>query len=115
MLSLSRHYMEVSDQLHAPAALPPVKVPWYPFDRRVGGPQSRSGRGGEEKNTQSQPLLGFEPPDHPDGTIILEYIIGNGVRGCGLDSSDLGYGPVVGFCEHGNEPSGSVKGGGFLD
>jgi hypothetical protein len=26
--------------------------PFYPFDRRLGGPQSRSGRGGEEKNSQ---------------------------------------------------------------
>jgi hypothetical protein len=26
------------------------KSPWYPLDRRLGGPQSRSGRGGEEKN-----------------------------------------------------------------
>jgi hypothetical protein len=25
------------------------KSPWYPLDRRLGGPQSRSGRGGEEK------------------------------------------------------------------
>jgi len=38
--------MEVSGQLHAPAALPPGKEPWYPLDRRLGGPQSRSGRGG---------------------------------------------------------------------
>jgi hypothetical protein len=37
--------MEVSGQLHAPAALPPGKSPWYPLDRRLGGPQSRSGRG----------------------------------------------------------------------
>jgi hypothetical protein len=29
------------------------------LDRRLGGPQSRSRRGGEEKN--SQPLPGFEP------------------------------------------------------
>jgi hypothetical protein len=36
------------------------KSPWYPLERRLGGPQSRSGRGGEEKN--SQPLPGFEPP-----------------------------------------------------
>jgi hypothetical protein len=28
---------------------------WYPLDRRLGGPQSRSGRGGEEKNFQSPP------------------------------------------------------------
>jgi hypothetical protein len=36
------------------------KRPSYPLDRRLVGPQSRSGHGGEEKN--SQPLQGFEPP-----------------------------------------------------
>jgi hypothetical protein len=30
------------------------------LDRRLGRPQNRSGRGGEEKN--SQPLPGLEPP-----------------------------------------------------
>jgi hypothetical protein len=40
--------MEVSSQLHAPAALLQRKSRWYPLDRRLGGPQSRSGRGGEE-------------------------------------------------------------------
>jgi hypothetical protein len=35
------------------------KSPWYPLDRRLGGSQSRSGRGVEEKN--SQPSQGFEP------------------------------------------------------
>jgi hypothetical protein len=34
------------------------KGPWCPLDRRLGGPQSRSERGGEEKN--SQPLPGLE-------------------------------------------------------
>jgi hypothetical protein len=52
--------MEVSGQLHAPTALPPRKRPWYQLDRRLGGAQSRNGRGGEEKN--SQPLLRLEPP-----------------------------------------------------
>jgi hypothetical protein len=33
--------------------------PWYPLDRRLGGSQSRSGRGGEEKNSQLSP--GIEP------------------------------------------------------
>jgi hypothetical protein len=33
--------MEVSGQLHAPAALPQVKSPWYPLDKKFGGPQSR--------------------------------------------------------------------------
>jgi hypothetical protein len=30
---------------------PKGKSPWYPLDRKLGGPQSRSGRGGEEKNS----------------------------------------------------------------
>jgi hypothetical protein len=34
-------------------------IPRYPLDRRLGGPQSRSGRGGEETN--SQPPPGIEP------------------------------------------------------
>jgi hypothetical protein len=38
---------------------PQGKNPWYPLDKRLGGPQSRSGRGGEEKN--SQPPPGIEP------------------------------------------------------
>jgi hypothetical protein len=52
--------MEVSGQLHVPVALPPGKRPCYPLDRRLSGPQSRSGHDGEEKN--SQPPPGLEPP-----------------------------------------------------
>jgi hypothetical protein len=37
---------------------PQGKSPPYPLDRRLGGPQVRSGRCGEEKNSQS--LLGLE-------------------------------------------------------
>jgi hypothetical protein len=33
----------------------------------------------------------------------------------GLDSVGLGFGPVAGCCKHGNEPSGSINGGEFLD
>jgi hypothetical protein len=32
-----------------------------------------------------------------------------------VNSSGSGYRPVAGFCEHGNEPSGSIKGWEFLD
>jgi hypothetical protein len=48
---------------------------------------------------------------------ILEWILGKYGGMCVLDSSGSGYGPVVGCCEHGNEPSGSIRGGGgeFLD
>jgi hypothetical protein len=31
------------------------------------------------------------------------------VEWCGLDSSGSGQGRVVGSCEHGNEPSGSME------
>jgi hypothetical protein len=36
---------------------PQGESPWYPLNRRLGGPQSRSGRGGENKNSQSLPRL----------------------------------------------------------
>jgi hypothetical protein len=39
---------------------PPGKSLWYPLDRRLGGHQSPSGRGDEEKN--SHPLPGLETP-----------------------------------------------------
>jgi hypothetical protein len=52
--------MEVIGQLHFPAAFTQRKNPWYPLDRGLGGPQSQSGRGGEEKNSQLLP--GLEPP-----------------------------------------------------
>jgi hypothetical protein len=48
--------MEVSG--HAPAALPQGRSPRYPLDRRLGEPQSRSWRGGEDKNSQPPPEIG---------------------------------------------------------
>jgi hypothetical protein len=41
--------MEVSGQLHTPAAFPQGKSPLCPLYRELGGPQSWSGRFGEEK------------------------------------------------------------------
>jgi hypothetical protein len=38
---------------------PQGKSPWYPLDRRLRGPQRRSGRDAKEKN--SQPLPRLEP------------------------------------------------------
>jgi hypothetical protein len=69
-----RNWMEVSGQLHAPAALPWGRCPRHPLDRRLGGPQTRPGHGGEEKN--SLPLLVIEPqssslqPNHNIGWAI---------------------------------------------
>jgi len=51
--------MEVSGQLHDWPLYPQGKSPCYPLDRRLGGPQSQSGHGGEEK--YSQPLPGLKP------------------------------------------------------
>jgi hypothetical protein len=40
--------MEVSGQLHVSVALPPGKSPLYTLAKKLGGPQGRSGRCGEE-------------------------------------------------------------------
>jgi hypothetical protein len=46
--------------------------------------------------------------------IILESILGKYCeRGCGVDSSGSGYGPVADPYKHGNEPSVSTKGKGI--
>jgi hypothetical protein len=50
-----------------------------------------------------------------DGRIILEWILENRKGKCELVSSGSGWGPVEGSCEHGNEPSSSIRGGEFLD
>jgi hypothetical protein len=43
--------METSGQLNAPAALSRGKSPSYLLDRRLGGPQSRSGRSANDSRT----------------------------------------------------------------
>jgi hypothetical protein len=54
--------MEVSGQLHVPAALSPRKEPRYPLSRRLAGPQNQSGQGVEEENSQPRRESN---PDHP--------------------------------------------------
>jgi hypothetical protein len=44
------HQLEVSGQLYASAALALVKELRYPLDRRLSGPQRRSGRDEVEEN-----------------------------------------------------------------
>jgi hypothetical protein len=34
---------------------------------------------------------------------------------CGLDTTGSGWGPVLGSCEHNNEPSSYIKGREFVD
>jgi hypothetical protein len=52
--------MEVTGQLHAPAALRSGKEPRYPSDWRLDGPQGLSGCSDEEKKSLSLP--GIELP-----------------------------------------------------
>jgi hypothetical protein len=55
--------MEVSEQLHDPAILPPRKE--APGTHGIGGPQIRSGRCREEKNPLSLPSRpALSPPLH---------------------------------------------------
>jgi hypothetical protein len=53
---------------------PQGKSPWYPLDRRLGGPQSHSGHDGEQKN--SQPLLGIghQNPNYPAHSPVLYWL-----------------------------------------
>jgi hypothetical protein len=53
--------MEVSGQLQAPTDLPPGKSKRYPLDSRVGGLQSRSGRGGKQKSLITAPAGDWTP------------------------------------------------------
>jgi hypothetical protein len=50
-----------------------------------------------------------------DKNIVLEWTLRSRVGGCGLYLSVSRRGPVAGPYEHGDEPSGFIKGGGFLD
>jgi hypothetical protein len=54
-----RHYTGVASFTPRPL-YPQGKHPWYPLYRKLGGPQTRSGRGSQEKNSQLLP--GIEPP-----------------------------------------------------
>jgi len=50
--------MQVSGQFHEPAALPPPPpTTRYTMDRKLGGPQSRSGRSGQKKNSLPLPVI----------------------------------------------------------
>ena len=50
-----------------------------------------------------------------NGRIILRWIFRKWDVGNGLDRSGLGWGQVAGTCQCGNETSGSIKCGEFLD
>jgi hypothetical protein len=62
--------MAVVSQLHAPNAKPPEKNPRYSLDRRLGGPQNRSGRCGEEKRLahSGNPTPAVQPVARRDAT-----------------------------------------------
>ena len=62
----------MSRQIQAPAALPPGKdPPWYPWNKKLGEPQDRPGRFGDEKN--SCPCW-HRIPDNPVRDLATELI-----------------------------------------
>jgi hypothetical protein len=61
--------MEVSSQLHAPAAYPQGKSPWHPLDRRLGGPKSRSGRDSNPRSYRPEPSA--VPLSYPGSTVFV--------------------------------------------
>jgi hypothetical protein len=63
--------MEVSGQFQAPLPHSQGKSPWYPLDRRLGGSQSRSGRGGEEKNIQPPPEIEPYNSERPTRNLVV--------------------------------------------
>jgi hypothetical protein len=76
--------MEVSGQLHAPTALTPGKCSRYQLDRRLGGPQSRYTRCGEEKNVM---LPGIKvgpsspwPVAHKVITVLIYWAFNQGLE-----------------------------------
>jgi hypothetical protein len=60
---------------------PQGKSPWYPLDRRLGGPQSQSGYGGEEKmiftyhRNQLKEIEIFRRLDRPDLPIMYSFFV----------------------------------------
>jgi hypothetical protein len=108
------HNEELHNLYAAPDVIKVVK------SRRVRWAGACSTHGKDEKFVHNS---GLTPKgrDHledvgVDGRIILKWISeGERVIKCGLDSSGSGEGPVAGCCEHGNESSSSITGGGFTD
>jgi hypothetical protein len=90
----------------------------YPLDWRLGGPQSRSGRGGEEKISQPPPGIEAPNPDRPARSQSLYRLSYPGcLKGteCEMNSYGSGQGALGGCYEYSNETSGSIKVAEFLD
>jgi hypothetical protein len=62
--------MNVSGELRATADLPSGKKHLVPLDRKLGGPQSHSGRGGEEKHSQPPSAIETKNPDRPAHILV---------------------------------------------
>jgi hypothetical protein len=63
--------MEVCGQFHDPTAFPKRKIPRYQLNRRLGGPQSGSGRFGDEKKPGIEPRF-VDSPFRSLVTILTE-------------------------------------------
>jgi hypothetical protein len=68
---IAARILDLGTRWRAVVSFTPLSL--YPLYRRLGGPQSLSGRGGEEKN--SQPLPGLDPPPLPDHPALNHWAI----------------------------------------
>jgi hypothetical protein len=57
---IAPHILDLDTRWRWVVSFTPRERPWYPSDRKLGGPENRSGRGGAERN--SHPLPGRGPP-----------------------------------------------------
>jgi hypothetical protein len=64
--SWPRHFMEVSGQLHGPAAVPSGRSPWYPLNMRLDRPQNQPGHCVVEKSDW--------------GTLVARIIVENCIK-----------------------------------
>jgi len=91
--------MEVSDQIHAPAALTLGKSPLFPLNRRLDGPQSRSGCDGKERKSFHWPCRESNP-GRPACSLVTKLIVTPALLGNhkgGNNTSLNGWGRDVPF------------------
>jgi hypothetical protein len=79
--------MEVSGQLHAPAALPRGKSPRYPLDRTLDGSQSRFGWLGDDK------ILDAYRDSNSDPSVV--QAVASRYTDCAIRGSVVGWGTML--------------------
>jgi hypothetical protein len=105
------HSEELSDLYYSPNIVRVIKsrrIRWVGHVARTGREKLYTGFWWEN-------LKKRDDLEDPGARIILRWIFRKWFGRRGLNCSCSGYGQVASTCESGNEPSGSIKCGEFLD